>query len=139
VTTFVRSRRNDLVLVGLFVVMAGAAAVRAALAGSTVAAIVAGAIALGLVGFGVWLNARRGLELQVSADEIVLVGGGRVVGRIGCSEAGGRVAVEKQIIRGHAWFSVAAATGDRLPLEGFRMSFDELAAACEAHGWQLAR
>jgi hypothetical protein len=140
VTIFVRRRRNDNVLIGFFVVVLLAVAVRAAMSGSTVVAVVAGLVAACLVGLGVWLQRRPPREIRVSPSEIVYVANGRVTERIGHAEAGGRVMVHTQIQRGHAWYSLVDAemtTGTSIPLDGFQLLEDGFAAACTEHGWQL--
>ena len=139
-TTFVRSRRNDNVLIGFFVVVLVAVAVRTAMSGSVVIAVVAALLAAGLVGLGVWLRRRPASEIRVSPNEIVYVANGRVTQRIGHAEAGGRVMVHKQIQRGHVWYSLVDAdmtTGTSMPLDGFTLHEDGFAAACAEHGWQL--
>jgi hypothetical protein len=137
-TTFVRSYRNDNVLIGFFVLVAAAVAVRAL---DAVVSAVAAAIAVGLVVFGVWLNRRPRWELRISPDEIALVTPRGATARIGRAEADGRVAVRKRIDNGRAWFSlVAPALPDAsgIPLDGFPLEPGALAAACAANGWTLA-
>ena len=131
-----------MVLIGFFVLVSAAIALRAAVADSTGIAAVAGLAAVALIAFGVQVNGRPGLELRVSPEEIVLASPQRIVGRIGRDEAGGEVMILKRIIRGHAHFSVTHAgltEHQGLPLDGFRMSFEELRDACSAHGWRLSR
>jgi hypothetical protein len=140
VTTFVRRRRNDNVLIGFFVVVLAAVTIRAAMSGSTVVAVIAGLLAAGLLGLGVWLWRRPPREIRVSPSEIVYVANGKVTQRIGHAEAGGRVMVHTQIQRGHAWYSLVDAdmtTGTSIALDGFTLLEDGFAAACTEHGWQL--
>lgn len=138
-TTFVRSRRNDNVLIGFFVLVAGGIAIRTQ---GSMASVIAAVIALGFVGFGVWLHRQPRRELRISTDEIVLVTKHGVTVRIGHAESSGTVAVLKRIIKGQAWFSLVAPSVPDSPeihLDGFRMSHDELAVACTANGWDLVR
>jgi hypothetical protein len=140
VSTFVRRRRNDNVLIGFFVIVLVAVAIRAAMSGSTIVAVVAAILVVGLVGLGVWLQRRPAREIRVSPSEIVYVANGRVTQRIGHAEAGGRVRVHKEIQRGHAWYSLVDAdmtTGTSMPLDGFTLLEDGFAAACTEHGWEL--
>jgi hypothetical protein len=140
VTTFVRRRRNDNVLIGFFVVVLVAVTVRAAMSASTVVAVIAALLAAGLIGLAVWLRGRPPQEIRVSPSEIVYVADGRVAARIGHAEAGGRVMVHTEIHRGHAWYSLVDAdrkTGASMPLDGFNLLEDGFAAACVEHGWQL--
>jgi len=136
-TTFVRSSRNDNVLVGFFALVAAGVAIRVP---NPVATVIAVAIALGFVGFGVWLNRQPRRELRISASEIVLVTKRGVTARIGRADAGGTVAVLKRIVKGQAWFSLVAPTlpeAPEIPLEGFPLPHGALAAACTANGWTL--
>lgn len=136
-TTFVRSYRDDNVLVGFFVLIAAVIAIRVQ---SPTGTVVAAAVALAFVGFGVWLNRQPKRELRISPSEIVLVAKRGVVARIGHADAGGRVAVLKRIANGRAWFSLVAPSvpgSAEIPLEGFRLPNGALAAACASHGWAL--
>ena len=137
-TTFVRSYRDDNVLVGFFALASAAIAIRVP---GSVATAVAGAIALGFVGFGVWLNRQPRRELRFSPSEIVLVAKRGVTARIGHAEAGGAVAVLKRIVNGRAWFVLVAPSlpgAPEIALDGFRLPHGALAAACTANGWELA-
>jgi hypothetical protein len=139
-TTFVRSRRNDNVLIGFFALVLAGMAVRVGVEGRLVGTVVFGLLALAMVGLGVWLNQRPSREIRISPTEIIYVVKGHVTARIGHTEAAGRVMVHTQIQRGHAWFSLVDAemtTGTSLPLDGFRIPAGGLQAACAEHGWHL--
>lgn len=138
-TTFVRSRRKDNILIGFFVMAAAAAAIRAQ---SSVISVIAAVVGLGLVGLGVWLHRRPKRELRISPEEIVLVTKHGPTVRIGHAESNGTVTVLRRIVKGQAWFSLIAPTAPDSPeiaLDGFRMSHEELATACTADGWELVR
>ena len=139
-TTFVRSRRNDNVLIGFFVLVLAGAVVRTATSGSTMLAVICGVLAVGLVGVGVRLASRPPSEIRVSPAEITYWSKLGSTLRIGHDEANGRVTVDKQVHRGHASFSLvdaAMATGTSIPLDGFRLPPGALATACADSGWEL--
>ena len=134
-TTFVRSSSNDGVLIGFFALIAGVVAIRAT---SPVVTVISAALAIGLVGFGVWLFRRPKRELRISPTEIVLSAKSGTKARIGHVEAGGTVAVLRRNIKGQLWFSLVAPNlpeSPEIPLDGFQVPHETLAATCHEHGW----
>jgi hypothetical protein len=137
-TTLVRSRRNDNVLIGFFVILAVVIVVRAA--ALNVATIVAGAMAIGLTAAAVWANAQPSTELRITPTEITLVQRGEVRVRLDRAEANAKVQVRRTVHRGQASFSLVAPELPEWPgisLDGFPVGPEGVVPTCHQHGWEV--
>jgi hypothetical protein len=140
VTTLTRSRRNDNVLIWFFALVSAAIAVRVAFAGNTIAAVIFGVIAAGLVGLSVWLRTQPSVQMRIDAHEIVLASPKRELGRITRAETGGTAVVQGVIRKGRLYTFLTrpgATPWSGLSLDGFDR--DQVGEACAANGWTVER